>query len=745
MTDTANAEAVRARAAACQAIVDDCVAGKFPIGDALTKLQAAGATPSEGEGHIRQIEALIAQSKAPQEPPAGEEESVPTRESTPDGLERDELAAFRRRRDDAEATAELRAAELKQRAIEKAAWEVLRLRALNAQSSADDQNQLDSSSFSRFLDLSMPFGTRTSNVTAAIVAGAPHLADLVVVSGDEHIRETWKLRQHYSKDKILDGVVDLMQQLQLSEPIPRSLWRDIIQERYVNFEKLHASMDPGYDHRDEPKDFHGGFALVKKDQASAKKALTSEGHWIRVFGAWAVAVGTLYPHRIKELDVYRGIVMELFHASPANIQLAIRFDADVRDRYSKNPFHMDDRNRVQVALFTQMCASPSSPFIGQKRASSFTPGPSKRAAQVCDNWNNGVCVEPCRAKLHSKLVAERELATVLGQAVVAAEGPKTLSSSPRPPKRKAFEFTDVPSFHRGFAWGSSSPNNISPAALYTESAPPLPSPPQHLLDDPIIKFALKQNKHHMKVETPFDISAFEGLLSDHPNPLFVQSVIHGLRHGFYPFDDGEWKVELDDPSDNFSVSEDDLAAIRAYRDQEVAAGHWSGPIGKLLPGMKISPMFVNWRNDKPRIITDHSASGLNDGIPIQDGKVRYDDMRDFGACLHHARKENPDVPLVLFKSDVASAFLNLLAHPLWQLRQVVMVDGALQIVHQLVFGNRASPRIWCAVSGLLCWLGVRKLKIYGLHIYMDDFFGWDYAGNFIWFHGSYRPGGQQTR
>ena len=92
-----------------------------------------------------------------------------------------------------------------------------------------------------------------------------------------------------------------------------------------------------------------------------------------------------------------------------------------------------------------------------------------------------------------------------------------------------------------------------------------------------------------------------------------------------------------------------------------------------------------------------------------------------------------------FKSDVASVFLNLPAHPLWQLRQAVTVDGKLYIVRRLVFGNRASPRIWCAVSGLICWIAVRKLDIDGLNVYMDDFFSWDFADNLTHFHGMLRP------
>ncbi|CAA7268094.1 unnamed protein product [Cyclocybe aegerita] len=150
-------------------------------------------------------------------------------------------------------------------------------------------------------------------------------------------------------------------------------------------------------------------------------------------------------------------------------------------------------------------------------------------------------------------------------------------------------------------------------------------------------------------------------------------------------------------------------------------------------------MFVAWQKEKPHVITDHSASGLNDGIPRTEAKVHYDDMRIFGQILFNARCQHHGQRLVMWKSDIASAFLNLPAHPLWQLRQIVVVDGKFYIVWRLVFGNRASPRIFCSLSGLLCWIAVKKLGIEGLLVYMDDFYGWDFADNLIKFHGRRRP------
>ncbi|KAJ7216289.1 hypothetical protein B0H12DRAFT_974458, partial [Mycena haematopus] len=164
---------------------------------------------------------------------------------------------------------------------------------------------------------------------------------------------------------------------------------------------------------------------------------------------------------------------------------------------------------------------------------------------------------------------------------------------------------------------------------------PLPAPPTHLSNNPIIQGSLRAMKDHIKVEMSFNVDRFENLLADHPNQPFVKSVMTGLHEGFWPFHDGEYKAELEVVGENFSTDPADLAAIRAYRDKEINATHWSGPLpnNELLPGMKMSPMFVVWQKEKPRIITDHKSSGLNDGIPKEEGHVRYNDMYDFGQAL----------------------------------------------------------------------------------------------------------------
>ena len=283
-------------------------------------------------------------------------------------------------------------------------------------------------------------------------------------------------------------------------------------------------------------------------------------------------------------------------------------------------------------------------------------------------------------------------------------------------KRKASDSGGDPGprFKRGYVFtprvSLSAQSTEPPSISSTYTAAPLPSPPDRILNDPQIQASLAALSAYIKVSTPFDVDRLERILSTHPNQPFVASVIRSLRVGFWPFHDGEWEQHLKERYENYSDDPVDLAEIRKYRDQEVTAGRWSPALPanfQLLPGMRVSPMFVVWQRDgdkeKARIVMDHSGNGLNDGISREDAKVRYDDMHSFAQVLDDVRRSHPHEDLVLFKSDVSKAFLNLPAHPIWQLHQVLTVDGRFHLVRRLILGTRTSPRCWCSLSGLLNW------------------------------------------
>jgi len=169
-------------------------------------------------------------------------------------------------------------------------------------------------------------------------------------------------------------------------------------------------------------------------------------------------------------------------------------------------------------------------------------------------------------------------------------------------KHKAIDFLDVSRFWQGYVWTDSTSDSVSPSACYTEYVPPLPSCPQHLVEDAAIQASICALGDSIKVETPFDVDKFELLLVNHPNQLFIQSVMKGLQEGFWPFDEGDWKAKLEElPLDNYMTDPEDQEAIHAFWDRETMVGRWSDSLDdtKLPLGANISPMFIVWQNEKP--------------------------------------------------------------------------------------------------------------------------------------------------
>jgi hypothetical protein len=182
-----------------------------------------------------------------------------------------------------------------------------------------------------------------------------------------------------------------MQWHPMPDPVPRSIWRDVILDKFVDFEKLYAGMDRGYDHDDEPKDFSSSpYSIVKKDHFRAKKSVSTEAEWTRVARTWKRAVELLYPHRKTELESYMGIIKELFRATPHLPSVAILVDAEARDRYAKHPFWMDDQNQLNPSILTQMFKAAPSQSLGKRPASS-SPAIIKKPGSICHNWNLSFC------------------------------------------------------------------------------------------------------------------------------------------------------------------------------------------------------------------------------------------------------------------------------------------------------------------------------------------------------------------
>ena len=272
-------------------------------------------------------------------------------------------------------------------------WALLHTKVDHFQGASPQTATTSGGSFSNALE--NLFGLSVKGVIpASVLAKAPHLSKLSEMTAtNAHLEKTQDLLSVYSPRSSQDILINKAQFALVGDPLPQTIWHKILLDLFIDFEKLFALMDMGYDHHDDPKDFG---ALVKKDQAFSKCALRSEADWTRVFGAWAAGVTFLFPHREAELRDYWAIVMDLFRAVPANPFMAISFDVQVHDKYSKKPFHLDDRAQLNLPLLAQMLspATPNPPRTNKRSISSQAAAPVSNLKCMdvpCRNWSFGTC------------------------------------------------------------------------------------------------------------------------------------------------------------------------------------------------------------------------------------------------------------------------------------------------------------------------------------------------------------------
>jgi hypothetical protein len=400
-------EEVRLRVEGFKSLVEDVIEGRFPSDKFLEKLQELGATPGEGRDYLHLLEQRLDQQRrgpAQDEPADDESPTTDQREKTPEGLTESETEEYRARRAEAEAAAQARIEASRKKATESAAWAVLRakLKQIVPNSREPASSGLSAEDLAELFNIK-PSPSESLSLPSHVLALAPHLRELCCANVDDpHVKTTWELRRALASEKTIDNLVDILQVQPLLDPIPRSIWKLIAQDLFVDFEKLHASMDRGYDHNDDPREFAGGFALIKKDSSSARKPLKTESEWSRVFSAWSAGVRMVYRHRSDELAAYQQYITNMFRAVP-DPKSAINFDLEVRDRYSKSPFRLDVESNYHFSLLSQLFrASTSSSSLGKRAQSGLSSGQQSKVRTVpCQNWNFGKCSDPCpNRRLH---------------------------------------------------------------------------------------------------------------------------------------------------------------------------------------------------------------------------------------------------------------------------------------------------------------------------------------------------------
>jgi len=111
-----------------------------------------------------------------------------------------------------------------------------------------------------------------------------------------------------------------------------------------------------------------------------------------------------------------------------------------------------------------------------------------------------------------------------------------------------------------------------------------------------------------------------------------------------------------------------------------------------------------------------------------------DNMTHLGEGLIRWHQTKPGRSWIVYKSDIADAYRLLPMHPLWQIKQIVTIDGERDVDRNNCFGGRGSPGIYISFNGLVTWIARKVELIEDLWTYMDDSFGIDEEGNVVWYH-----------
>ena len=242
--------------------------------------------------------------------------------------------------------------------------------------------------------LSQEASTLTS-LSKSVLAVALHLGtDEDTVFEDPYLSETQKCKMAYASQKPFKNLVIKAQGRKMCEPIANSIWRLVILNKYVDFEKLYVTLDPGYNPNDEAKELNERFTLLERNSISSKRPVLTESEWMRLYDIWVDSMLYFYPHRKIELISYHKLIVNMFRATSSPFP-AIRYDRDSRERYARQPYRLDSSKDVlPFPLLSQLLSHANDARTSDSTSPSPSPPSSKkrkRSESICQNWNLGVC------------------------------------------------------------------------------------------------------------------------------------------------------------------------------------------------------------------------------------------------------------------------------------------------------------------------------------------------------------------
>ena len=175
------------------------------------------------------------------------------------------------------------------------------------------------------------------------------------------------------------------------------------------------------------------------------------------------------------------------------------------------------------------------------------------------------------------------------------------------------------------------------------------------------KVLLHSQNRSPTVSTPIDVDTLEKELCNHPNRIFVTSLVKALRHGTRIGYTGPQTTRV---SNNLISASQHPEVVSANLDKEVKLGRVAGPFSSPpLPNLQCHPVGVVPKKHSPEWRTIYHLSypegdSINDYIPKDPYSLQYVRVDDAIRILQSLGQGS-----YMAKTDLKSAFRLIPIHP----------------------------------------------------------------------------------
>ena len=221
--------------------------------------------------------------------------------------------------------------------------------------------------------------------------------------------------------------------------------------------------------------------------------------------------------------------------------------------------------------------------------------------------------------------------------------------------------------------------------------------------------------------TPLSLPAFAWELRFHPDRLFTDYILRGLRDGFRI---GYCRTGrgLRERRCNHPSSLADTCTVTNKIASEVSAGRLVGPLpGEVAAQVHTSPIGLvpkGHSGSEWRMIVDLSSpfsASVNSGISEELCSLKYASLEDAVSLVKQLGRGTQ-----LVKMDLRDAYRMIPVHPDDQHLLAVQWQGMTFVDKALPFGLRSAPKVFSAVADAMAWVLFNRGVRFLLH-YLDDF------------------------